>query len=128
MLPYADLVAVDEFWFAFGSVAYFLGVLAAACGDGEAARVHLENALARNGLVGYRVQTAWTRYELARTLLGSGESGQRARALMLLAEAEQDARKCDLRVLLRCVQGLDVPALELRAQSGRPGRRTADIP
>jgi DNA-binding winged helix-turn-helix (wHTH) protein len=123
MLPFAQLSAVDEFWFAFGSVAYFLGVLAAACGDGEAARTHLEHSLERNAKLGYRVQAAWTRYELARALLSSKESSQRARALALLSEAEQQARKHDLRVLLRGVQGLDVPALELRAQTARPGRR-----
>lgn len=128
MLPYAELSAVDEFWFAFGSIAYFLGVLAAACDDSEAARTHLEHALVRNARLGYRVQAAWTRYELARTLLVSGESSQRARALALLSEAEQDARKHDLRVLLRSVQGLDVQALELRARAVRPARRrTAEL-
>ena len=124
MRPYAQLSAVDEFWFSFGSVAYFLGVLAAACDDHEDARTHLEHALERNLALGYRVHVAWARYELARVLLVSGEASQRGRALALLAETEQEARKYDLRVLLRCVQGLDVPALELRAQSGpRPPRR-----
>jgi tetratricopeptide (TPR) repeat protein len=117
MLPYAQLSAVDEFWFSFGSVAYFLGALAAACGDADAARAHLEHALERNQALSYRVQAAWTRYELARTLVASGDS--RARAFALLGEAEQEARSYDLRVLLRCVQGLDVPALELRARPTR---------
>jgi DNA-binding winged helix-turn-helix (wHTH) protein/tetratricopeptide (TPR) repeat protein len=103
MLPYAHLTAVDEFWFAFGSVAYFLGVLAAACGDTEAARAHLEHALERNESLGYHVQAAWTRYELAKSLLACGE---RARALALLDEAEQDARAHELQTLLGHLHGL----------------------
>jgi eukaryotic-like serine/threonine-protein kinase len=105
LLPYAHLVAVDEFWFSLGSVAYFLGVLAATCGDAEAARAHLETALERNTALNYRTQAAWTRYELARVALAADPSD--ARGHTWLAEAGETARAGDLRALLRNVEELD---------------------
>jgi tetratricopeptide (TPR) repeat protein len=101
LLPHVHLIAVDDFWFSYGSVAYFAGVLAGAIGQHEAARKHLEHALERNLKLGYRVQATWTRYHLARVLQVSQSSAEREQASALLREVDEDARRQRLRALLR---------------------------
>ncbi len=107
LLPFVDLVAVDDLWFSHGSVAYFLGVLAGASGKSDEARGHLEKALERNVALGYRVQAAWTKYQLARTLRVQGED---ARASQLLREVSEAAQAQHFHALLRRVE-IDAPAL-----------------
>ena len=96
LTPFAERNAVDLVWFCFGSVAHFLGPLARALGDMNAAAAHLETAVQRNAACDFRTYAAHSRFELART---PAPAVQERRA-SLIDEAEDDAHEFDLRALL----------------------------
>jgi len=82
----------------YGSADRFLGLLAAACGDGEAAARHFEAALALDGATGARPWVAHTQYHYAALLLESGwDDG--ARAADRLREAQSAARALGMATL-----------------------------
>jgi tetratricopeptide (TPR) repeat protein len=100
LLPFSERNAVDTIWFALGSVSYYLGLLARALGNHDAARQHFEHAVRRNTEFGYRPHAARCRYELAQTLAAADDPRLRRRASELLDEIEPDVRKMGLTMLL----------------------------
>jgi hypothetical protein len=131
LLPYADYVAVDELWFSFGSVSYFLGLLATALGHGEATQAHFEHAAQRNAALSYEVQACWSRLELARCLDASADPRARARGHSLRERVERQARKLDLRALQHAAQQARPTQQAIRVVHGLgAGRRrsSADSP
>jgi DNA-binding winged helix-turn-helix (wHTH) protein/tetratricopeptide (TPR) repeat protein len=116
LLPFAQHNAVDIIWFCLGSVAHFLGLIARALEDRDAAIAHFELAIQRNSEFGYRPYAARSRFELARTLVESGEVRQRREASALLDEVEPEARKMGLTALLDSIGALrHSVSAELRA-------------
>jgi tetratricopeptide (TPR) repeat protein len=79
----------------YGSVAYYLGLLAAASGRADAAAAHFERALERNAAIGAAAWVAHTQVAYA-ALLGTGP-----RAAALLAEARETVRRCGMGLLAR---------------------------
>jgi DNA-binding NarL/FixJ family response regulator len=98
-----------------GSVAYYLGLLAAALELWDEAEQHFALALANNERWGYWPYVAYTRHGWADMLLRRGERGDRERALMLLAEAKSAAQAMKMVRLQRLID-------ELLAREGVRGR------
>jgi tetratricopeptide (TPR) repeat protein len=79
----------------YGSVAYYLGLLAAACGQVDDAVRHFERALERNAAIGAAPWIAHTQAAFAE-VLGTGE-----RAASLRAAAREGAQRLGMQLLLR---------------------------
>lgn len=79
LLPWADLNAVDVAEGFRGSVARYLGLLAAATGD-AAAEGHFEVALAQNARMGTRPWLARTQRDYAQMLHARNRGDDRTRA------------------------------------------------
>ena len=88
LLPWAGLCAVDVGEGMRGSVARYLGLLAATAGRCTEAEQHFDDALAANERMGGRPWLAHTQADYARMLLARDQPGDRARAQDLLAEAQ----------------------------------------
>jgi DNA-binding winged helix-turn-helix (wHTH) protein/tetratricopeptide (TPR) repeat protein len=82
-----------------GPVQFYLGVLAATCGDKQRAAEHLEEAL--SGSVGSAVMTAYVRYALSRVLTAEGPC---ERATQLVHDAEQAAKALGIGYLQRQIE------------------------
>jgi tetratricopeptide (TPR) repeat protein len=82
LLPYRDRVAVTYSENTAGSVARYLGLLAATMGRWEAAERHLGQAMAVNEKAGARPWLAHTQRDLGRMLLERGGNASRARELL----------------------------------------------
>jgi hypothetical protein len=82
-----------------GPVQFYLGVLAATCGDNQRAAEHLEQAL--SGSVGSAVMTAYVRYALSRVLTAEGPC---ERATQLVHDAEQAAKALGIGYLQRQIE------------------------
>lgn len=86
LTPWRDRIAGVYAITCRGSMARYLGLLAAAAGRAPDAVACLEAALAANQAIGAELYVAWTRWELAQQLAAQGEGG-RARALVEQARA-----------------------------------------
>jgi hypothetical protein len=90
----------------FGSVSRSLGLLASTSSKFDAAAGHFEDALQANARLGARPWVAHTQHEYARMLVARGQGGDRERALALLAEASQTARRLGMTSLLGKAEAL----------------------
>jgi tetratricopeptide (TPR) repeat protein len=87
LLPYGDRVALSYTEVSTGAVARPLGMLAAAMERWDDAQRHFEDALATNERIGAQSWLAHTQENYAAMLLSRGASGDREKALKLLADA-----------------------------------------
>ncbi len=91
--PYADLNTPDGLFLCEGSVAHFLGLLAAALGEDASAFRHFEQAVQANGLMGMPPHQVRSRVAFAEYLAGSGRKKDRALLKQLAGQAQDDARQ-----------------------------------
>jgi tetratricopeptide (TPR) repeat protein len=97
LLPAASHFVVIGFFAEFyGSIAHFLGLLAATLCRHDQASDHFEFALRQNDRVGALPWVAQTQYEFARYLLRRAAPEDRARAESLVAEAVATATRLEL--------------------------------
>jgi DNA-binding CsgD family transcriptional regulator len=101
----------------YGAADRFLGMLAACLGDGDAAAVHFEAALALNRRMGAVTWTAHTAYEYGRLLLARGRA-QRAQAEALLGEAAALADRIGMPTLEVKIRALGAAALPVALPDG----------
>jgi tetratricopeptide (TPR) repeat protein len=89
LVPYADRVAISYPEVSTGSVARYLGLLAATIDRHEEAERHFEDALQTNARIGAPSWLAHTKRDYARMLLtrGAPDDEETARALLSQAEA-----------------------------------------
>jgi tetratricopeptide (TPR) repeat protein len=90
LLPYADrtiIVPMPHPITCYGSAAFYAGSLAATLSRWDEAVRHFELALDANRRLGAGAFLVRTQFELARTLLRRGETGDAPRALVLLRRA-----------------------------------------
>ncbi len=99
----------------YGPVARYLGLLAATMGRAGTAVGHLEDGLDLATRMGDRPHAALIRGDLATVLLDRDESGDRERALGLLADALDTAEKLGMR---RLVERAVTARLEAQGLSG----------
>jgi DNA-binding SARP family transcriptional activator len=111
--PYADRVAVSYPEISIGSVAYYLGVLAATMSRSDDGVRHYQHALVVNERVGARPWLAHTQDELAGLLLERDEPGDAEKADELLSCALATYREL----------GMDSYAARATAASRAPGGR-----
>jgi DNA-binding winged helix-turn-helix (wHTH) protein/tetratricopeptide (TPR) repeat protein len=102
--PYERANTPNGFWFTMGCVAHYLGLLADALGDRQAAVRHLEVGLERNRAMGARMYELHGEIELGRLL--AAEAGTKARAAELLRHAEENARALEIVPLIRRIEAL----------------------
>jgi tetratricopeptide (TPR) repeat protein len=113
--PYGDRVAVSDAEISIGSVARYLGLLAATMERWGEAERHFEDALEVNARIGARPWLAHTQEDYARILLRS-ETAEREKARELLADAHATYRELGMETRAQ--------ALPLRAPTaGRPPTR-----
>jgi tetratricopeptide (TPR) repeat protein len=96
LIPYSDQLPVGALGLATGSVAYYLGLLAATGGDFDEAQTWFAAADATCVRVGAPTWRARTRLETARTLLRRHGVGDADRARELLGQALVTARELGL--------------------------------
>ncbi len=87
MLPYADRCVISYPEIALGAASLYLGILAQAMGQADAAIAHLEAAIAFNRRLGARPWEARARHRLAASLLSQGSKEAIVRGERELAEA-----------------------------------------
>jgi DNA-binding SARP family transcriptional activator len=87
LLPYADRIAVSFSEISIGSIARYLGLLAATLEDPDEAVRRFEEALIVNGRAGAAPWVAHTEIDLAHTLLLRARNGDEVRAHELLRTA-----------------------------------------
>lgn len=115
LLLYADHNVVSPPEVSVGSASRFLGLLAMTMGSWNVAEEHFERAMQMNEAMGARPGAAHVRHDLARMLLTRAAPGDRDRAVDLLGEALEAARKAGMTVLAtRCegvlaAQGVETP-------------------
>jgi len=97
LLPYADRVAVSYAENITGSVARYLGLLAATMGRGDVSAGHFEDALAVNERIGARPWLAHAREDYGRLLLARDGPGDREKAEPLLSLALADYDELGIR-------------------------------
>jgi tetratricopeptide (TPR) repeat protein len=98
LAPYQDRCAVVTFGFAWlGSVAHYLGLLAATQGKLDVAASLFEQAIQVNRRAGARPWLARTQYNYARMLLTRGTAADREPGASLLAEARRTAEELGMR-------------------------------
>jgi len=95
--PFADHNALDEFWFSWGAVGYYVGRLAETLGEFETAANHLQRAVELNLRLGHRPQAARARLALGQVLLRGSDETTRERGVELLRGVHADARELGLR-------------------------------
>jgi hypothetical protein len=110
-LPYRDLaVVVGPLTLCCGSVARFLGMLAATMRDWPAAEAHFEAALAMDERMKAWPWLAHTRFEYSRALLARDRKGDRVRAFELRNMALAAAERLGMGRLSRRISSEGVPA------------------
>jgi class 3 adenylate cyclase len=120
LLPYADRCVVVSFAVAsFGSVARYLGMLAAAMSNWEEAAQHFARAIEVDERMGARPWVAHTQREYARMLLVRAQPGDRERSVGLLARSLETAKKLDGKALTEKALALELRADELVAADVR---------
>jgi len=105
LAPYGDQLVV-AIRLVSGSVAHYLGLLAATLRRYDEAEAHFEAAEATHARIGAPTWLARTRLERARLLLGRGEHGDGERARDLLAAVRSTAVELGLRRVERQAAGL----------------------
>lgn len=103
-----------------GSVAHWLGIMAAAGGDLEVAIEHFEAAMTAEKAMGSPPWLAMTQYECAAALTARDRRGDLERARGLAAAARQTAERLGMAVLLEQVQALELPEAPPSAALGKP--------
>ncbi len=108
LLAHADRhVAIGLSIASYGSVARYLGLVAKAIGDLDAAAEHLAHAVESNESAGALAWAAHVRQELAEALLARGASGDRRQALELSTRARSDAESLGMGVVARRARELE---------------------
>jgi tetratricopeptide (TPR) repeat protein len=107
LLPYARMNAQVTAEIAIGSVARYLGILAATMERLDDAAGHFEDAIATNERMGARPWLAHTQHDYARTLLARGAAGDGQRATELLADARRTAEELGMTALSKAMAALD---------------------
>jgi tetratricopeptide (TPR) repeat protein len=87
LLPYGDRVAVAYPEIGTGSVARYLGILAATMSRWDDAVRHFEDAIAMNARIGARPWLAHSQHRLAAALLAQGGPGAAEKAQLLRSQA-----------------------------------------
>ena len=117
LLPYAGQAVVSGAAITFkGSVAHYLGVLAAVLGRAGAAAGHLAQAVAVHERLGALPWTLRSQYELARVQLG--EPVQRGAALSALGSVAQAAHRLGMTQLARDAEAAGFAAGQAPVTSG----------
>ena len=111
LLPYAGRLAIMAAGLAcWGSISYYLGILAATLGRvGDATR-HFEDAATVHERIGSRPFLAWTQFAHARLLLGHEGSARREEAVALATSALHTAEELGMDRLLVKTRGLGLDA------------------
>lgn len=109
-----------------GPVDLWLGMLAAARDDQDAAVAALTEAAASADRLGARPWAVRARLHLARALLTRAEPGDTGRARALLAEVERETGELGLHHLAAEAPALRAPAPATDHSTAGPGHRTAD--
>jgi DNA-binding winged helix-turn-helix (wHTH) protein len=104
LAPYAHCYAVDVSFHCAGSVSHFLGLLARALGEPQAAIEHFKKAVAHNRRFELEACAVSSQYQLALGLLGSLESSERAEGEALLGLTQRRAAELGLTPLVRAVE------------------------
>jgi hypothetical protein len=118
LLPWSGFNAVDHPEGFRGSVACYLGMLAATTGQLEDAEQHFQLALAMHARMGARPWLAFTQQEFARMLVARGAPGSQERALGLIREAIATYRKLGMQRWVERASELE-PAQRTPAAPGR---------
>lgn len=138
LLPHAARnVVVGPAVACYGSVSRTLGLLATTLARWDEAARHFADALAMNVRMGARPFVARTQYEYACMLLTRDSSGDRARALNLLASAVATTRELGMTSLQSKVESLQSkvqsggvssrePEADRQRAAGRRQQQTAD--
>lgn len=113
LAPWAEFNAVDVAEGMRGSVARYLGMLAATMERWDDAELQFEEALAMNEQMGARPWLAHTRHDYAGMLLARGGAGDRERALELAGRALEDYRSSGITAY--------TPEAEARLERARSG-------
>ena len=100
LLPYAGQTANHPRAVCFGAAALYLGMLAAAMDDREAAQRHFEAALALNRALGAWPCLARSQYRHGAFLLASAAADDQERGRAILLEAEQLAGRLGMEALV----------------------------
>jgi hypothetical protein len=107
LVPWATLNVADVGEGIRGSVARYLGLLAAARSSWMVAAEHFEQALKQNSRMGARPWVTHTRYDYACMLLERDEAGDRERAEELLASAQAACESLGMTALADKITALD---------------------
>ena len=99
LLPYAERNAASPPEGLAGSVARYLGLLAAVEADWERATSHFEDALELNAMMAAVPWLVRTKYDYAETLMARQAPGDSARAAELLEAALAKSRELGLQAL-----------------------------
>jgi DNA-binding CsgD family transcriptional regulator len=111
LAPHAGgIVTVGHGVACYGSADRYLGMVAAASGERDLARSHLEVALAVDGGMGAWTWLAHTQYHLGRLLRSGGDGGDRERGDDLLRQAATLAERIGMPTLLGRIAALGGPA------------------
>jgi len=113
LAPHADRNVVASYWSPtfVGSVARYLGLLAATAGRADDAARHFEEAQHANARMGLRGQLAHTKVDHAGVLFARNGPGDREHALRLVAEARTTAEELGLGRLRERITRLSPPPL-----------------
>jgi tetratricopeptide (TPR) repeat protein len=105
LLPYRDItIFAPVSTVCCGSAARYLGMLAAAAGDGAMAEEHFAAALAMDERLQAWPWLAHTQYEFAAALLARAGRGDRVRAKSLLAAAAETAERLAMPALRKQIR------------------------
>lgn len=107
LLPFAALTMGGLPDINMGATARVLGRLAHTLGRFDDAERHFAEAIESNDRMGGRPWAAWARHDFARMLEDRGGPGDRERAAVLLAEAEEAAAELGMVRLRRAIVGED---------------------
>lgn len=102
--PYAHCYAADMSYHCAGSVSHFLGLLARALGEPQAAIEHFSQAVVRNQQFGLEACRVSSQFQLALALADSLESAEQARSQALLVQTHRQAHELGLAPLVRLIE------------------------
>ncbi len=124
--PHAALGVLLSSVLYYGPVAHYLGLVAATQSHWDRAVAHFEAALDIESRVCAHVFSARTRVALARALSARGASGDRARAVTLIAEALETADRKGLAEIADAARSLE-PMLWKRPAGSQSGRKKSPL-
>jgi class 3 adenylate cyclase len=120
--PYAARISMLDVYVCYGSVAHYLGILAATLGNFEAAAAHFEAALDVYLKMNARPLMAYTQYEYAKMLLAHGLPADREKALIWGSAALSTAEALGMKTLVATLHATIGP--DPRAEAGPDGTVT----